>query len=235
MTGASSSSCNLSACRITLHGRNAEMGATVACMRVPRNIPGVTKVVIRKDFVGVVAETQYQAGLAARQLVVRWNPGRALPPQRSSSNIWQQSSQTPQRGLRRRGQTACCGHYGSACEVHIPLSNARFGRHILCSGGCQIGPGNRVVRDPISLSIVAKLLGMPLESVRWIYVRGSGRGLNGADGFDAAVLTLAAEDRSVCNSHGQDEINFGAPGCHRAQSCFGVGLPHCYLGIGRTG
>ncbi len=71
-----------------LHGRVVrppEMGATVASVDESsvRNIPGVTKVVVRKDFVGVVAETQYQAGLAARQLVVRWNPGRALPPQRS--------------------------------------------------------------------------------------------------------------------------------------------------------
>ena len=37
------------------------------------------KVVVRKDFVGVVAETQYQAVVAARQLVVQWNPGPALP------------------------------------------------------------------------------------------------------------------------------------------------------------
>jgi hypothetical protein len=47
-----------------------------------RHIPGLSKVVVRKDFVGVVAETQYQAGLAARQLAVRWNPGPELPPQK---------------------------------------------------------------------------------------------------------------------------------------------------------
>jgi len=70
-----------------LHGRvvrPSEMGATLAHVdeQSVRNIPGLTKVVVRKDFVGVVAETQYQAVLAARQLVVRWNPGPELPSQK---------------------------------------------------------------------------------------------------------------------------------------------------------
>ena len=67
-----------------LHGRVVrppEMGATVAHVdeHSVRDVPGLKKVVVRKDFVGVVAETQYQAVLAARQLVVQWNPGPALP------------------------------------------------------------------------------------------------------------------------------------------------------------
>src|SRR6202034_1985409 len=40
------------------------------------------KIVVREDFVGVVAETQYEATLAARQLAVRWNEGPELPPQK---------------------------------------------------------------------------------------------------------------------------------------------------------
>ena len=39
------------------------------------------KIVVRKDFVGVVAKTQYAAMLDARQLAIRWNNG-PLPAQR---------------------------------------------------------------------------------------------------------------------------------------------------------
>ncbi len=63
---------------------------------------------------------------------------------------------------------------------------------------------------------MAKLLGMPLESVRVIYVRGSGcYGLNGADAvsFDAAVLSQAAGRPVRLQFSRQDEMmweNFGA-------------------------
>src|SRR6202041_789784 len=70
-----------------LHGRVVrppEMGATVAHVdeQSVRNIRGLVKVVVRKDFVGVVAETQHEATLAARQLAVKWNPGPELPTQK---------------------------------------------------------------------------------------------------------------------------------------------------------
>jgi nicotinate dehydrogenase subunit B len=69
-----------------LHGRVVRppaMGATVAHVdeQSVRDLPGLKKVVVRKDFVGVITETQYQAVLAKRQLVVRWNPGPELPEQ----------------------------------------------------------------------------------------------------------------------------------------------------------
>src|SRR5580704_12433138 len=69
-----------------LHGRVVrppEMGATVAHIdeQSVGRVRGLVKVVVRKNFVGVVAETQYQAGLAARKLAVQWNPGPELPSQ----------------------------------------------------------------------------------------------------------------------------------------------------------
>ena len=44
-------------------------------------MPGVTKVVVKKNFVGVVAEKPWQAIQAAAKLKVTWNPGKALPDQ----------------------------------------------------------------------------------------------------------------------------------------------------------
>jgi nicotinate dehydrogenase subunit B len=59
-----------------LHGRVVRppgMGATIASVDrgSVQHIAGLVGVVVRKDFVGVVAETQYAAMLAARQLAVR--------------------------------------------------------------------------------------------------------------------------------------------------------------------
>ncbi|HXP11600.1 MAG TPA: molybdopterin cofactor-binding domain-containing protein, partial [Acidobacteriaceae bacterium] len=69
-----------------LHGRVVrppEMGARL--LSVDRDsvsdIPGLVSVVVRKDFVGAVAETQFAAVQAARRLVCRWEPGPALAPQ----------------------------------------------------------------------------------------------------------------------------------------------------------
>jgi nicotinate dehydrogenase subunit B len=71
-----------------LHGRVVlppGMGATL--VRVDktsiRGILGIVKVVVRKNFIGVVAETRQRAIAAARQLSVEWNPCPELPPQSS--------------------------------------------------------------------------------------------------------------------------------------------------------
>src|SRR5205823_2823352 len=60
-----------------------EVGATVASVDEAsiRDIPGVIEVVVRKNFVGIVAQKQYQAALAADQLKVKWTPGARLPNQ----------------------------------------------------------------------------------------------------------------------------------------------------------
>jgi CO/xanthine dehydrogenase Mo-binding subunit len=63
---------------------------------------------------------------------------------------------------------------------------------------------------------VAKILGLPLESVRVVYVRGSGcYGLNGADAvsMDAALLSQAAGKPVRVQLSRQDEMaweNFGS-------------------------
>src|SRR5262249_34026055 len=68
-----------------LHGqvvRPPTVGATVANVDEAsvRGLPGVVKVVVRKNFVGVVSEKPWQAIQAAAALKVRWTPGSTLPP-----------------------------------------------------------------------------------------------------------------------------------------------------------
>src|SRR5262249_17380962 len=44
-----------------------------------KSLPGVVKIVVKKNFVGIVAEKPWQALQAATQLKVTWTPGSALP------------------------------------------------------------------------------------------------------------------------------------------------------------
>ena len=70
-----------------VHGRVVrppEIGSTVANVdeKSVQHVPGLIKVVVRNNFVGVVAEKQWQAAQAAKNLKVTWKPGPGLPPQK---------------------------------------------------------------------------------------------------------------------------------------------------------
>src|SRR4029077_5363683 len=69
-----------------LHGqvvRPPAVGATLVGVddSSVRDIPGIVKVVVKKNFVGVVAEKPWQVLQAANKLKVTWTPGTGLPPQ----------------------------------------------------------------------------------------------------------------------------------------------------------
>lgn len=184
-----------------LHGRVVRppgMGATVAQVDIQSvsTAPGLVKVVVRKDFVGVVAQTQYQAAEIARRLSVRWNPGPQLPAQES---FFQRMQTQPShdtlsldsgdldralsagRLLRARYTYPyqMHGSVGASCAV----ADVRKDKATIWSATQSAYP---------TRNIVATLLGLPSDRVRVIYTRGSGcYGLNGADAvtFDAAVLS----------------------------------------------
>ena len=67
-----------------LHGRVVRppaVGATVLSVDESsvQGIPGLVKVVVKKNFVGVVAEKPWQAIQAAEKLKVNWTAGTGLP------------------------------------------------------------------------------------------------------------------------------------------------------------
>jgi len=67
-----------------LHGqvvRPPGMGAAVLSVdeEYIKGMPGAVKVVVKKNFVGVVAEKPWQALQAANKLKVAWTPGTGLP------------------------------------------------------------------------------------------------------------------------------------------------------------
>ena len=209
-----------------LHGRVVrppQVGATVASVdeESVKQIPGFVKVVARNNFVGVVAEKQSQAIQAARQLKVKWNPGSGLPEQKTFFETLrkqpaQDSLLVDSKDVEQKLAAApnvvhatyvypyqMHGSVGSSCAV----ADVKPDRTTIWSATQSVYP---------TRSIVAKLLGLPLESVRVVYVRGSGcYGLNGADtvSIDAALLSQAASKPVRVQLSRQDEMaweNYGA-------------------------
>jgi CO/xanthine dehydrogenase Mo-binding subunit len=209
-----------------LHGRMVRppnVGATFTSVDESsvRNIPGVLKVVVRKNFVGVVAENQWQAIQAARELKVIWRPGtkltiqdefyEALRKQPSEDSLIVDSGDVEQQLTKAAKVMESTyvypyqmhGSIGSSCAI----ADVKQHRATVWSATQSVYP---------TRSIVAKLLELPLENVRVIYVRGSGcYGLNGADtiSFDAALMSEAVGRPVRVQLSRQDEMaweNYGA-------------------------
>ena len=209
-----------------LHGRVVrppEVGATIASVDEGsvKQIPGIMKVVVRNNFVGIVTEKQWQAVQAARQLKVKWNPGPDLPAQKTffESLRKQPSQDTLLVDSKNVEQQLAAAHTVLRATYVYP-----YQMHGSVGSSCAVAdvkPDDTTVWSATqsvypTRSIVATLLGLPLESVRVIYVRGSGcYGLNGADtvSIDAALLSQAAGKPVRVQLSRKDEMaweNYGA-------------------------
>src|SRR5438105_4243999 len=187
-----------------LHGavvRPPSVGATLASVDEAsvRAMPGVVKVVIRKNFVGVVAEKPWQAMQAAAKLTAAWTPAAALPPQRgfydylrkqpSRDALVVNSGDVDAKLAQAKAVVAATylhpyqmhGSMGTSCAV----ADVRDGKATIWSPTQSAYP---------TRSGVAALLGLQPDDVRVVFTRGAGcYGLNGADtvSFDAALLSHA--------------------------------------------
>jgi CO/xanthine dehydrogenase Mo-binding subunit len=209
-----------------LHGRVVrppEVGATVAAVDESsvRQIPGLVKVAVRKDFVGVVAEKQWQAIEAANRLKVKWNPGTGLPEQKT---FYDNLRKRPARDLLLVDSKDVETQLAAASTVVRATYAYPYQMHGSVGASCAVAD---VQADHATVwsatqsayptrSIAAKLLGLASDRVRVIFVRGSGcYGLNGADAasFDAVLLSQAAGRPVRVQLSRQDEMaweNFGA-------------------------
>ena len=209
-----------------LHGRVVrppEMGATLVHVddQSVRSVPGLVKIVVRKNFVGVVAETQYQAGLAARKLVVQWKPGPGLPPQ---NGFFDYLRKQPSHDVVSVDSQDTEAELAAASRLIRAKYTYPYQMHGSIGASCAVADVKSVSATVYSAtqsayptrSIVAKLLDRPVDKVRVIYVRGSGcYGLNGADAvsFDAAILSEAVGRPVRVQFSRQDEMmweNFGS-------------------------
>jgi nicotinate dehydrogenase subunit B len=187
-----------------LHGqvvRPPTTGATVVNVDESsvRGLPGVVKVVVRKNFVGVVTEKPWQALQAAAALKVQWTPGSRLPAQ---SELYEWMRKQPSRDALVLDSGDVERTLTSAATVLKATYLHPYQMHASMGTSCAVadvrGDGATVWSPTQSAyptrSGVAMLTGVPLEKVRVIFTRGSGcYGINGADtvSFDAALLSQA--------------------------------------------
>jgi CO/xanthine dehydrogenase Mo-binding subunit len=166
-------------------------------------LPGLVKVVVKKNFVGVVAEKPWQAMQAAAKLKATWKDGEPLRDQRTFH-------------VHMRTQPSSDSYVVRAGDVDRALADAESGGRVLratyfhpyqmhgsLGTSCAVAD---VQADKVTVwsptqsayptrNGVAMVLGVPAEKVRVVFTRGSGcYGINGADtvSYDAAVLSQAA-------------------------------------------
>jgi nicotinate dehydrogenase subunit B len=187
-----------------LHGRVVrppEVGATL--VRVDEQsvagMPGLVKVVVRKNFVGVVAEKPWQAIQAASKLKATWTPGSGLPAQ---AQFEQHLRTQPSRDALSvdsgdvtdtlaRAATVVKSTYLHPYQMHASIGSSCAVADVKVNSA-TIWSASQAVWPLRSAS--AMLLGLPADSVRVIFARGSGcYGINGADtvSYDAAILSQA--------------------------------------------
>ena len=209
-----------------VHGRVVrppETGSTVA--NVDENsvlhVPGLIKVVVRNNFVGVVAEKQWQAAQAAKDLKVSWNPGPGLPAQK---DFYDYLRKQPSRDAMLVDSKDVDDKLRSAAQVLKSTYSHPYQAHGSVGSSCAVADvqTDHATAWSATQSVyptqhgLSMLTGMPLDSVRVIFVRGSGcYGLNAADtvSYDAALLSQAVHKPVRVQLTRQDEFiseNYGS-------------------------
>ena len=207
-----------------LHGRVVRppvVGATVVNVDESsvKGMPGVVKVVVKKNFVGVVAEKPWQAIQAANRLKVTWSRGEALPSHADFYNNYLRIAQ-PMRDTLLVNSKDVDEKLAQAAAVLKATYYYPYQMHGSMGSSCAVAD---VQGDKATLysptqgvwpvrSSAAVLLGLKPENVHVIFRRGSGcYGLNGADTvtFDAALLSQAAGKPVRVQLTRKDEMAWG--------------------------
>jgi nicotinate dehydrogenase subunit B len=190
-----------------LHGvvvRPPAVGATL--VNVDENsvqgMPGLVKVVVKKNFVGVVAEKCWQAIQAANKLKANWTPGAGLP---SYANFYDYvRNQKPTRDTLLVNSKDVEQKLSEAATVVKATYHHPYQMHGSMGSSCAVADvkGDKAtIWSPTQgvwhqRGTSAMILGLKPEDVRIIFTRGSGcYGINGADTvtFDAAILSQAVQ------------------------------------------
>ncbi len=188
-----------------LHGmvvRPAAVGATLVSVDESsvQGLPGFVKVVVKKNFVGVVAQKPWQAVQAANKLKVTWTKGSGLP---SHANFYDYlRNQKPTRDTLLINSRDIEQKLAESATVVKATYYHPYQMHGSVGSSCAVADvqGNKAtVWSPTQgvwhqRGTLAMLLGLEPANVRVIFRRGSGcYGINGADAvtYDAALLSQA--------------------------------------------
>jgi CO/xanthine dehydrogenase Mo-binding subunit len=211
----------------TRHGkvvRPPRVGATVVAVdeSVVQGLPGNVRVVQVSNFVGVVADKQYQALFAAqRPGLVTWSGGDVLPDQQG---LYDWMRQQPSRDSYTVLSDDVDQRFGDAANIIAATYLTPFQMHGSVGASAAVadvqgsGPNGRATIWSATQGVypqrdsVAVVLGIPQENVRVIFVEGSGcYGINGADtvSYDAALLSQADGNPVRVQLTRQDEMASG--------------------------
>jgi nicotinate dehydrogenase subunit B len=165
-----------------------------------KDLPGVVKVVVKKNFVGVVAEKPWQAIQAANKLKVTWTPGPALPRhvdfyeylrnQKATRDVLLVDSKDVEQKLGQAA-TVLKATYLHPYQMHGSVGSSCAVADVQGDKATLWSPTQGVWYQK---STAAMVLGLKPENLHVIFKRGSGcYGLNGADTvtYDAALLSQA--------------------------------------------
>jgi len=163
-------------------------------------MPGFVKVVVKKNFVGVVAEKTWQAMQIAKALNVTWSPAPELPKQETFYDHLR--NQKPTRDTLLVNSKDVDQKLSEAATVVKATYFHPYQMHGSVGSSCAVADvqGDKAtVWSPTQgvwhqRATLAMLLGLKPENVRVIFRRGSGcYGINGADAvtYDAALLSQA--------------------------------------------
>ncbi len=163
-------------------------------------IPGLVKIVQRGNFIGVVAEREEQAMLAAQQLKVEWREKASMPsmqdlytslrsmPTEDNQVLEQGDTETAFKQAARQLQATYYQPYHAHASIGPSCAVADVKEDQITVWASTPGP------YPLS-GALAQLLGVPPEKVHLIHVEGAGSyGQNGSDdaAADAVILSQAA-------------------------------------------
>jgi CO/xanthine dehydrogenase Mo-binding subunit len=188
-----------------LHGRVVrppDVGATL--VRVDESsvntMPGFVKVVVKKNFVGVVAEKPWQAMQIAGKLRAEWTKGAGLPSQATFYQYLRDQKQSRDNFIVNskdvddkvsKATKVVKATYQHAYQMHgsigtsCAVADVKDGKATIWSATQSVYP---------TRNTAAMLMGMKPEDVHVIFTMGSGcYGLNGADtvSYDAALMSQA--------------------------------------------
>jgi CO/xanthine dehydrogenase Mo-binding subunit len=183
-------------------------------------MPGVVRVVRRKDFLGVVAEKPWQAIQAVAKLRANWRSGESLPAQ---NEFYEQLRiSTPRNMFVVNSQDVDATLMNSTRVIKATYLHP-YQMHGAMGTSCAVAD---VQKDRATVwsstqaayalrSTLATLLDLSIGSVRVVFTRGSGcYGINGADtvSYDAALLSQAVGRPVRVQLSRQDEMaweNYG--------------------------
>jgi CO/xanthine dehydrogenase Mo-binding subunit len=203
--------------------RPPSVGATLVSVDEDsiRSVPGIVKIVVKGNFVGVVAEKLWQAVQAAYILRINWSPGPTLPAQATFYDHLR--TQKPTRDTLLVDSGDLDKKFTEATTVVKAIYHHPYQMHGSMGSSCAVAD---VRGDSATLwsptqgawfmrNTAAMVLGLKPENVRVIFTRGSGcYGNNGADPvtYDAALMSQAVGKPVRVQLTRQDEMaweNYG--------------------------